>query len=451
MAADVYVNPALRQQLVAHFRTTDRVSGIEVEWRRKDGSRFTVRLSGRPVRNTVGDVVAWQMVAEDVTERRRLEAQLRTAQKMEALGLVTGGVAHDFNNLLTTIMANAELIASSLPASMAQTRSDLLEIQDAAARGSDLVKKLLGFSRRERLTMQPTNIGALVQDMAEVVRRLVPLRITVTTAIEPDLPAALADGGALQQMILGLAHNARDAIAEQGEIRLEVRRATLDEGFIAEHGWGTPGDYIAVTVRDTGLGMDEQTRARAFEPFFTTKPPGAGSGLGLSMVYGLMKQQNGFVELRSIPDNGTTVTLFLPQTGRAVSQQPSAPKVRHAGQTVLVVEDEEPIRRVAQRVLERHGYRVLSAVDGLEALQIFREHEHQISLIVTDVVMPRMGGRALFETLRAAGKQVPVMFTSGYSRTEAPETADIDPSIPYLAKPWSVEQLVAMVREVVGE
>ncbi len=451
LAADVYVEPALREELMRRYETTDRVAGVDVDWRRKDGSRITVRLSGRPVRDADGAVQAWEMVAEDVTDRRRLEHQLRTAQKMEALGLVTGGVAHDFNNLLTTILANTELIASALPTSMAQTRSDLLEIQDAAARGSDLVKKLLGFSRRERLIMEPTDIGALVLDMVEVLRRLLPERIAIHAVAEPGLPAGLADPGALQQMLLNLATNARDAIAEHGEIRLEVRRATLDEGFVIEHGWGQSGEYIAVVLHDSGLGMDESTRQRVFEPFFTTKPPGAGSGLGLAMVYGLMKQQNGYVDLRSAPNVGTTATLYFPQTKReAATPTPRRGAALHAGQTILVVEDEEPIRRVAQRVLERHGYRVLAAADGLEALQLFREHEHHIAVILTDVVMPRMGGRALLGTLRGAGKEVPVVFTSGYARTEGDGDA-LEPTAPFLPKPWTVEQLLAAVRGAVED
>ncbi len=449
LAADVYVEPDVREALMRRYETTDRVSGVDVDWRRKDGSRIAVRLSGRPVRDAAGSVQAWEMVAEDVTERRHLEHQLRTAQKMEALGLVTGGVAHDFNNLLTTILANTELIASALPASMAQTRSDLLEIQDAAARGSELVKKLLGFSRRERLVMEPVDVGALVTDMVEVLRRLLPERITILAAVEPGLPAVLADAGALQQVLLNLATNARDAIAENGEIRLAVRRAPLDEAFATEHGWGVPGEYVAIDVRDSGLGMDEATRLRVFEPFFTTKPPGAGSGLGLAMVYGLMKQHNGYVQVHSAPGAGTTATLYVPQTRRAAvaGAAPRRSRALHHGQTVLVVEDEEPIRRVAQRVLERHGYRVLAAADGLEALQLFREHEHLVAVILTDVVMPRMGGPALRDTLRGAGKTVPVVFTSGYARSDG-EAEPLDPTVPYLAKPWSVEQLLAAVRGV---
>jgi len=452
LARDVYPEPAVRERLLREYENADRVTGHELEWRRRDGSRITVRLSGRPVRDGSGAVIYWEMVAEDVTERRRLEAQLRTAQKMEALGLVTGGVAHDFNNLLTTILANAELISAALPPSFHQIRSDLLEIQDAASRGSEMVKKLLGFSRRERLTMQSLDLGAVVEEMVDVLRRLVPERIEVRAFIEPYLPGVMADAGAVQQILVALATNARDAIAEHGDIRVEVRRARLDTMFVAEHGWGTPGDYVAIAVRDSGLGMDEVTRARVFEPFFTTKPMGSGAGLGLSMVYGLMKQQNGFVSVDSTPGSGSTVTLYLPVTGARTTPTEgtmAAPHVQLSG-TVLVVEDEDPIRRVAQRVLERFGFTVLTAGDGLEALHIFREHESAIVLILTDVVMPKMGGRALYDTLRSAGKQVPIIFTSGYAARETAEAERLDPTLPYLAKPWTVDDLLEKVREVLG-
>ena len=451
MAADVYVDPKLRGTLIARYESLERVAGVDVDWRRKDGSRITVRLSGQPVRDAGGAVSAWEMVAEDVTERRRLEAQLHTAQKMEALGLVTGGVAHDFNNLLTTILANAELIGAALPASLGEIRSDLLEIRDAAARGGDLVKKLLGFSRRERLLMQPTDVGQLVLEMADVLPRLMPERITVAVDADDDLPPVLADTGALQQIILNLATNARDAIAGHGTIRIRALRAGIDAAHLAEYGWGAVGDYVAIRVEDTGLGMDEETRARVFEPFFTTKPPGEGSGLGLAMVYGLMKQQNGWVGIASRPNEGTTVTLYLPITVRRGTPKPQKAVRETGGETILVVEDEEPIRRVARRVLERHGYRVLTAADGLDALAVYREHEREIALVLSDMVMPRMGGKALYDTLRSAGKPVPVVFMSGYtSRGGDIELAELPPDMEILAKPWSVDQLIARVRETLG-
>jgi two-component system cell cycle sensor histidine kinase/response regulator CckA len=448
---DVYAEPEHRARATEHFSRPGRAEGLDVVWRRRDGSRITVRLTGQPVHDADGRVEGWEMVAEDVTERRRLEAQLQMARKMEALGLVTGGVAHDFNNLLTTIVTNAELIASALPASFGQSRSDLLEIQDAASRGAALVKKLLGFSRRERLSMHPTDLGPIVADMSEVLRRLAPERIRISHEVEPDLPKVMADAGSLQQILLSLATNARDAIAEQGTIVIEARRTHLDQAHVDRYGWGKPGEYVRLTVRDSGLGMDEATRERVFEPFFTTKPPGSGSGLGLAMVYGLMKQQNGFVGIESAQGAGTTVALFLPLATGRTTPTARRPKPGAGGELVLVVEDEEPIRKVARRVLERHGYRVLVAADGLEALGLFRDHESEIALILTDVVMPRLGGRGLYDTLRGAGKQVPMVFMSGYApQDEVPEGDRLEPLTHLLLKPFSVDQLVAAVRQELG-
>jgi PAS domain S-box-containing protein len=455
LAADVYVDPDLRSRLTSHYAHAERVSGVDVEWRRKDGSAITVRLAGRPVRRADGSIECWEMIAEDVTGRRQLEGQLRQAQKMEAVGRLTGGLAHDFNNILTTILTNAELVAAALPPAVPEVHADLGEIVEAARRGGDLVKKLLGFSRRERLEILPTNLPQVTAELLAARRDVVPGHVQVAMAPAPaDLPPVLADTDALEHILVNLVANARDAMPRGGTISLGFERARLDETYRAAHGWGTPGNYVALVVRDTGAGMDEATRSRAFEPFFTTKPPGSGSGLGLPMVYGLMKQMNGFVRLESDPGRGTRVTLFFPVAARGRERKTpegSAAAAPPPG-AVLVVEDEEPIRRVAERVLRRFGYRVLVAANGEEALEVWRQRRGEIGLVLTDVVMPRMGGRELYETLRGQGATVPFAFTSGHiTRGEFEgEAGGLDPSVPFLAKPWSIEQLVALVRQTVA-
>jgi CheY-like chemotaxis protein len=258
----------------------------------------------------------------------------------------------------------------------------------------------------------------------------------------------------VRQIVISIALNARDAMKQHGKFKLSLEPATLDETYRALHGWGTPGEYVALVARDTGIGMDEATRNRAFEPFFTTKPPGAGSGLGLAMVYGLMKQMNGFVRLESEPGRGTTVTLFFPEARRRTSQPAPAMRADRPAPSgaILIVEDEEPIRRVARRVLERFGYRVLTASNGEEGLRIYREQASDIALVLTDIVMPRMGGRELYEALRGGGSTVPVLFTSGHvtrGETEG-DAGGLDPSVPFLAKPWSADELVERVRAVLG-
>jgi two-component system cell cycle sensor histidine kinase/response regulator CckA len=450
LAADVYIDPMLRRRLTDRYADADRIAGVDVEWRRKDGSAITVRLSGRPVRDGSGVILSWEMVAEDVTEFRRIEHQLRQAQKMEAIGRLTGGIAHDFNNILTAILANADLIEDALPETETQIRSDLHDIVEAARRGTDLVKKLLGFSRRERLQILPAHLPGTVSKLAGDLEPLLPAgsRLVVQSPGD-DFPLVLLDRSAVEQILVSLIANARDAMPRGGTLSIGFVRADLDESYREAHGWGTPGEYVLMTIRDTGPGMDEETRSRAFEPFFTTKPPGAGSGLGLAMVYGLMKQMNGFVRLESAPGEGTTVTLFFPVTHRRTTPQPRPALAAKPGGKVLVVEDEEPIRRVARRVLERFGYSVLDADNGEAALRLYTERSEEISLVVTDVVMPRMGGRELYEALRKGGSSVPVIFTSGYTqRGEMDgEAGGLDPSVPFLAKPWSAEELIARVRE----
>jgi len=454
IAADVYVDRMLRDRLLARYANAERVTGVDVEWRRKDGSAITVRLSGRPIRDAGGGVEGWEMVAEDVTELRRLEHRLRQAEKMEAVGRITGGVAHDFNNLLTAVLANAELIESALPETLTDVRADVREITEAARRGRDLVKKLLGYSRRERLQMLPTNLGQVAAAQADALRGVLPQAVRLELEPPPaDLPPVLLDPAALQHLLVSVFTNARDAMPRGGTVRIGLERVTLDEAYRAHHGWGTPGDYVALVVQDTGVGMDEQTRARAFEPFFTTKPPGSGSGLGLAQVYGLMKQMNGFVRLESQPDRGTRVTLFFPIAARRVSvPHVAAHAASPSARTILVVEDEEPIRRVAERVLRRYGFDVLLASDGEEALLVWGRRRDDIGLVLTDVVMPRMGGRELYEALRGQGARVPVAFTSGHvTRGELEgEAGGLDPSAPFLAKPWTVDELVAFVRESLG-
>ncbi len=315
------------------------------------------------------------------------------------------------------------------------------------------MRKLLGFSRRERLQLMPTNLAEALREFEPTLRAALPESIRIELPTTTDEPPVRLDVEALQHIVLDLAVNARDAMPRGGVLALGLDRTTLDEGYRAAHGWGTPGDYVALVVLDSGTGMDEATRSRAFEPFFTTKPPGEGSGLGLAMVYGLMKQMNGFVRLESVPGRGTRVTLFFPVDRRRPT--PPSPKraVTAEPGLILVVEDEEPVRRVARRVLERSGYQVITATNGEEALALYKERGSTIGLVVTDIVMPRMGGRELYEALRGHGATVPVLFTSGHVTRGGElegEAGGLDPSVPFLAKPWSADELVRRVREVLG-
>jgi len=445
-----------RARLMQQYKDAERIQGVEVSWKRKDGRLVAVRLSGRPLHDDTGKLKGFDMLAEDVTERRQLEAQLRQAQKMEAIGQLTGGIAHDFNNILTIILSNAELVRGSLPDDAESAKADLEEIEMSARRGSEMIKKLLGFSRRDNLTLRPLDLARAITGITQLLPRLLPESIEVRCQTGETIGVTNADPGALEQILLNLVTNARDAMPDGGILSIECRRAVLDDGYHALHPWVVPGEYGAIVVRDTGAGMDEETKKRVFEPFYTTKDPEQGTGLGMAMIYGLMKQHNGFVHVYSEPGEGTEVKLYFPLTGSE-----AAAEVHHrteqaampvGTETILVVEDEAAIRRATKRALERQGYTVLTAGDGEEAVEIFEAQGSGIHLIITDLIMPKLGGRQLYDGLRQRGVEAKFLFTSGYSAEEVAEGASfVDRSLPFLHKPWNLAELTQCVRDILDE
>ncbi len=449
MAQDLYLVPEDRHRLIQQHGEADSIEGVEVDWKRKDGTPIRLRLSGSAVRDERGRVVGFEMIAEDVTERRALEAQLRQAQKMEAVGQLTGGIAHDFNNLLTVILANADLLAKALPPGASDLRRDLEELQAAARRGANMVRKLLAFSRREELRLRPVDLPRLVADLEGVLRRLMPEHISLKTEVAEGLPPVLADPGAVEQILLNLATNARDAMPNGGSLTISLAPATTEENQRWTHQGKPPARYVRLSVRDNGTGMDEVTLAHLFEPFFTTKPPGVGTGLGMAMVYGLVKQQSGFVDVQSRWGAGTTVQVYLPAASREpVGASPKLSAQSAAGaETILLVEDEEGIRRSASRVLARAGYRVLVACDGEEALGLYRRHRDEIALVISDVVMPRLSGTELYRALQGEPRPPKFIFTSGYAAREVADRAVLEQAGPLLQKPWDVDDFLRRVRQ----
>jgi two-component system, cell cycle sensor histidine kinase and response regulator CckA len=385
----------------------------------------------------------------DMTESQQMEAQLRQSQKMEAIGLLTGGMAHDFNNLLTVVLANADLVLESLPAEMDELRDEVGQMIHAATRGSEMVKKLLAFSRRESLERRPVSLEVVLAETQALLTRLLPSNISVRTEAAAELPGILADPGAVQHMLLNLATNARDAMSSGGVLTM---RGGFDPSM--ELPDGSVGPMVTVTVEDTGRGMDDEVLAHLFEPFFTTKAPGEGTGLGMAMIYGLVQQHDGTINVRSTPGKGTTVIIGLPLAEVSVPNATprSAMLIREgATETILLVEDEEMVRRAGRRILEKHGYRVLQASDGAEALELLRARGSEIALVVSDVVMPRMGGRELYASLRDEGYRMPFLFTSGYTDRMSSDTVALDPSVPVLPKPWTWTELTASVRAALDE
>ncbi|HXI33585.1 MAG TPA: ATP-binding protein, partial [Gemmatimonadales bacterium] len=385
----------------------------------------------------------------EVVERGRAEERLRQSQKMEAVGQLAGGIAHDLNNVLTAVMAHVDLAVTSLPPDNEQ-RGDLMQAQGAARRGAAMIAKLLGFSRRERVVLTPLRLEALVADIVPAVQRALP-QIEIVVSSAPDLPPVAADAVAVQRMLLNLATNAADA--KGSRLKLHVEPATPDDKQMAAQDWGAPGHYVVLSVSDNGSGMTPETLARIFEPYFTTKPADHGTGLGLAMVYGLMKQHLGYVLVNSTLGTGTEVRLYFPVSAHAVETSvPAARPIRpHARQTILVVEDQEAVRSAATRGLTRFGYTVLAAADGEEGLDLWHQHAETIDLVVSDIIMPRMGGLALYAAVSRERAGVRFLLTSGFSGEDTLQHTDITRALPFLPKPWTLHELVAAVRDVLPQ
>ena len=415
---------------------------------KKDGTAIEVEVAAQAF--TYAGRPAALIVAADMTARRDLEDRLRQAQKMEAVGQLAGGIAHDLNNVLTAVMAHVDLAVTSLSPGTEQ-RDDLMQAQSAARRGAGMISKLLGFSRRERIVLTPLHLEALVTEIVPTVQRMLP-KIEVVVSWEKDLQPVAADAGAVQHMLLNLANNSADAMPDGGGGRLKIHLepAGPDEKQMAANEWGTPGHYVVLSVSDNGSGMAPETLARIFEPYFTTKPADRGSGLGMAMVYGLMKQHLGYVLVNSTLGVGTEVRLYFPVSAHAV--ETTVPDVRpvrpHAKQTILVVEDQEAVRSAAIRGLKRFGYTVFAAADGEEGLDLWHKHAETIDLVVSDIIMPRMGGLALYEAVSREREGVRFLLTSGFTGEETLQHTPTTRALPFLPKPWTLNELLEAVRGV---
>ena len=383
----------------------------------------------------------------DVTERRRLEAQLRAAQKMEAVGLLAGGVAHDFNNLLTAIKGFASLLQMTIaPADESHEFVD--EIVKASDRAAGLTNQLLAFSRRQLRRPERIDLNARVRDLERMLGLLVSEGGELELRLDPALGLVHADPGQVDQIVLNLAVNARDAIAGRadGRITIATSNVVLCDEFRRWRVAPAPGEYVRLDVRDNGVGMDAATQARIFDPFFSTKAVGQGTGLGLATVYGIAKQSGGYVWVQSAPGEGSTLSVYLPRAAGATPvADDDAHPVRH-GDVVLLVEDEDGVRRVARRALELHGYQVIEAADGARAVELARATS-SIGLLVTDVMMPGMLGPELADAVHEIVPGLPVLYMSGHTE-EVARAGLLDPSIPFLAKPFSPDRLADKVREV---
>jgi PAS domain S-box-containing protein len=454
ISALIGTEPRLRSTGIQTVREDGTWSG-EFVVRRRNGSTFPAYGTESPLLDDRGNVVGIVTVAVDMTERKQSEQRLREneerlqqSRKLEAIGQLAGGIAHDFNNLLTGIHGFAQLALDTLPEN-SEARLDLEEVQRSANRAAALTRQLLAFSRKQVLQSRVIDLNKVVRETHRMLQRLIGEDIRVVTRLEEGVCCVNADPGQLEQVILNLAVNARDAMPTGGDLVIETANASIDEAEAARHSFDVrPGQYVLLAMRDTGMGMDAATVARVFEPFFTTKELGQGTGLGLSTVYGIIKQSGGYIWVDSTPGKGTTMRAYLPRTEEtpvhAEGEIRSRPE--RGTETVLLVEDDDTVRALTRRILRRQGYHVLEARNGIEALRIAEPGNQVIDLVLSDVVMPELGGRQLVERLRRIRPELPVLLMSGYTDDAIVRHGIIGAGEMFLEKPFTTDALAHKVR-----
>ncbi|MBU1241444.1 PAS domain S-box protein, partial [Myxococcota bacterium] len=416
--------------------------------KKKNGELYTEESVISPMIDTHGTTINYVAVKRDITRAIELEQQFYHSQKMESVGQLAGGIAHDFNNLLQAILGYGELaMIDAAPES--EQGKNIEEAQKAARRAVSLVRQLLAFSRRQVLEMVDADLNTVVSDMAKMLRRIISADIALQLQLDADLGSIRADVGQIGQILTNLCVNARDAMPNGGTLTIRTANVLFREEKSLRPSWAMPGRFALMSISDTGHGMDKETLEHIFEPFFTTKEQGKGTGLGLSTVYGLVRQHNGFTHVESEPGTGTIFHVYLPITDSTITaREQGTDSTTHAGtETILLAEDNPFVRELAQTILEKAGYRVFSAVDGVEALEIFNSLQGGVDLAILDVVMPRLGGRETYDALRARSPELPVVFASGYSTESIHKDFILDEGISLLAKPFNRNELLTRIRD----
>ncbi len=436
-------------------RNTDLYAINENENMRRDGERVWVAWTNREVVGANPDAPEFLCVGQDVTARKRaemdrdkMEVQLRQAQKMEAVGQLAGGIAHDFNNLLQVILGYMDFLKVDVRGNPDQEEA-VEAVAQAAERAADLTRQLLAFSRRQIIQPVNLNLNDLISGVLKIIRRVIGENIDLQYVPGERLGTVHVDKGQMEQILMNLCVNARDAMPQGGTLTIETENVFIGRAYCLEHPWATEGRYVLLSVTDTGVGMDELTRAQAFEPFFTTKGLGEGTGLGLATVYGIVKQHNGLIHVYSEPDKGTSFKVYIPIVERHAEDVGTKVETRAAGgsETILVAEDEEGVRKVVCRILESAGYAVLEAAHGEEALRLFEAHADTIDMVLLDVIMPKVGGREVMDRIQAKNPEVRFLFSSGYSENAIHTNFVAKDGLRFIMKPYSKSSLLHAVRE----
>lgn len=455
---ELFVPAADAEEQQSHFVHMLRGTSIEAHYegtvKTRRGDTLRIAWNATQLRDPQSAVIGIASIGEDVTERQRLEAQLRQSQKMEAVGQLAGGIAHDFNNILTATIGYCHLLLSRLSESD-QSRYYADQILQSANKAANLTQGLLAFSRKQMLNPQPIDLNAIIANMHGLASRLLSEDIEFVTELETTPLIVMADASQIEQVVLNLLTNARDAMPAGGYLSLRTEVVPMDESYFRFHGYGKPGTFALMTVSDTGEGIPEEMQHHVFEPFFTTKDTGRGTGLGLSIVYGIVKQHDGYIDLYSSPGEGTTFKIYLPLAGAAASETTHPPSViepiRGGTETILIVEDNAIVRDILRQVLQAHGYTILEAIDGLDGIEQYTRHLGSVDMVICDVIMPKKSGKDVHDAIRTINPGVKILFTSGYTADIIGKKGVLNDGLQFIRKPLSPPELLRKVREVIEQ
>lgn len=452
LIAQLYVDENRRLEFVRLMEEDGAAYHFEVQTRRKGGMTNWVSINARNVRDENNGTPYYEGSVEDITERKHLESQLLHSQKMEAIGTLAGGIAHDFNNILTAIVGYSDLLCLKIEKDN-PVRAYVDRILSSSQKAVNLTQSLLAFSRKQTIDLKPHKAGTLIGGIAELLKRLLTEDVNLEIGHVDNDVVIMADKSQIDQVLMNLATNARDAMPHGGTLVIEATRTVMDNDFIQIHGYGSHGEYVLVSVADTGTGMDENTIKKVFEPFFTTKAEGKGTGLGLSIAYGIIKQHNGYITVESEPGKGTTFRIYLPTVRmKEVHEDTGVPlSMRTGTETILIAEDNKEVRGFLTEVLSVSGYTVVEAMDGEEAFRKFVENKGRIALVISDVVMPGKNGKELGEQIRKIEPNMKILFTSGYTRDIVLFKGIPDKMADFISKPLSSNKLLDKIRELLDE